>query len=134
MALHNPTYEFIISYICSVRYELMKMNLFKVHIFWEGHKILQYLHLTFDCVYCSRKYGGDFAKFCGLLRIYELYRISFWVLFSNWKNNRIMEVAVGLKIRDLNWKTQNVLHASLTLHWNLSWLDRELKLIFLNEC
>ena len=45
----------------------------KVHIFWEGHKILQNLHLTFDCVYCSQMKGGDFAKFCGLLRIYELY-------------------------------------------------------------
>ena len=31
---------------------------FKVHIFWEGHKILQNLHLIF--VPCS----GDFAKFC----------------------------------------------------------------------
>ena len=45
---------------------------FKVHIFWEGHKILQNLHLTFDCMYCSQKLGEDFAKFCGLLRIYEL--------------------------------------------------------------
>ena len=23
---------------------------FKVHIFWEGHKILQNLHLNFDCM------------------------------------------------------------------------------------
>ena len=44
----------------------------KVHIFWEGHKGLQNLHLTFDCMYCSQKLGEDFAKFCGLLRIYEL--------------------------------------------------------------
>ena len=78
----------------------------KVHRY--GHKILQYLHLTFDCmyctevlfasffsggfitaivvnplerklakctsVYCSQKLGEDFAKFCGLLRIYELYQ------------------------------------------------------------
>ena len=27
---------------------------------------------TFDCMYCSQKLGEDFAKFCGLLRIYEL--------------------------------------------------------------
>ena len=27
----------------------------KVHIFWEGHKILQNFHLTFDCMYCSQK-------------------------------------------------------------------------------
>ena len=44
----------------------------KVHIFWEGHKILRDLQLTFDCMYCSQKLGEDFAKFCGLLRIYEL--------------------------------------------------------------
>ena len=44
----------------------------KVHIFWEGHKILRNLHLTFDCMYSSQKLGEDFAKFCGLLRIYEL--------------------------------------------------------------
>ena len=37
---------------------------FKFHIFWEGHKILRNLHLTFDCMYCSQKFGEDFAKFC----------------------------------------------------------------------
>ena len=31
------------------------------------------LHLTFDRMYCIQKLGEDFAKFCGLLRIYELY-------------------------------------------------------------
>ena len=36
-------------------------------------KFLQNHHLRF--VLCSKHqiYGGDFAKFCGLLRIYELY-------------------------------------------------------------
>ena len=28
---------------------------FKVHIFWEGHKILQNLHLTFDWHYIEQK-------------------------------------------------------------------------------
>ena len=41
----------------------------KVDILWEGHKILRNLYLTFDCMYCSQKWGEDFAKFCGLLRI-----------------------------------------------------------------
>ena len=27
-------------------------------------------------MHCSQKLGEDFAKFCGLLRIYELYRKS----------------------------------------------------------
>ena len=37
-----------------------------IHIFWEGHKILRNLHLTFVCMYCRQKQGGDFAKLCGL--------------------------------------------------------------------
>ena len=46
----------------------------KVHIFLEGHKILRNLHLTFDWHYIGKKKGEDFAKFCGLLRVYELYK------------------------------------------------------------
>ena len=48
----------------------------KVHVFWEGHKILRNLHLTFDHSTYSQKLGEDFAKFCGLLRIYELYYLN----------------------------------------------------------
>ena len=48
-------------------------NSFKVHIFWEGHKILRNLPLTFDCNYIGQKQGEDFAKSWGLLRIYEFY-------------------------------------------------------------
>ena len=44
----------------------------KVHIFWEGHKFLWNLHRTFVLCSNGQIYGGDFAKFCGLLRIYEL--------------------------------------------------------------
>ena len=32
------------------------------------------LHRRFDCYYLGQIYSGDFAKICGLLRIYELYR------------------------------------------------------------
>ena len=35
-------------------------------VFWEGHQI-------FDWQYIGQIIGGDFAKFCGLLRIYEHY-------------------------------------------------------------
>ena len=48
----------------------------KVHTFWEGHNILRNLHLNFDWHCIGQKYGGDFAKVFGLLRIYELY----WVI------------------------------------------------------
>ena len=43
----------------------------KVHIFWEGHKILRNLPRKFDW-----HWSGDFSKFCGLLRIYELYKLE----------------------------------------------------------
>ena len=45
----------------------------KVHIFWEGHTILRNLGQLFDWQYIGQKIGGDFAKLCGLLKIYELY-------------------------------------------------------------
>ena len=43
----------------------------KVNIFSEGHKILWNLHPLFVLCTTSQIIGGDFAKFCGLQRIYE---------------------------------------------------------------
>ena len=43
---------------------------FKVHIFWEGYKILRNLHQLFVLCTACQMNGGEF---CGLLRIYELY-------------------------------------------------------------
>ena len=37
----------------------------KVHIFWEGHKILRNLHRRFDRYYIGI-YGQNFAKLCGV--------------------------------------------------------------------
>ena len=51
---------------------LPKINTGKVHIFRESLKILQNLHQLFVLCTASQIIGGDFAKFCGLLRIYEL--------------------------------------------------------------
>ena len=62
------------------------LGVFKVHIFWEGHKILRNLHLSFVLCSASQRWGEDFAKFSGLLRIYELYknRIEKYYTFGNW--------------------------------------------------
>ena len=57
----------------------------KVHILWEGHKILRNLHLNFVLCSASQIYSGDFAKFCGLLTIYELYVI---ILVTIWMEER----------------------------------------------
>ena len=60
---------------------------FKVHIFWEGHKILPNLHQLFVLCTASQIIGGDLAKFCGLLRIYELYRFKVQSSCISHKNN-----------------------------------------------
>jgi hypothetical protein len=60
------------SYFCP-KMGLLGSQASKVHTFLEGHKILRNLHQLFDWQYIGQIIGGDFAKFCGLLRIYELY-------------------------------------------------------------
>jgi hypothetical protein len=58
-----------------------KNIILKVHICWESPKILRDLHLTFVLCSASQKLGENLAKFCGLLRIYELY-----LRFANMRN------------------------------------------------
>ena len=56
---------YLLSRTCNVQFS-------KVNVFWEGHKILWNLRQFVLCT-ASQIIGGDFAKFYGLLRIYELY-------------------------------------------------------------
>ena len=37
---------------------------------------MQYFHRRFDRYNIGQIYGGDFAKCCGLLRIYEFYKLA----------------------------------------------------------
>ena len=37
------------------------------------------LYHRFDSYYIGQIYGGDFAKICGLLRIYELYLLNYFL-------------------------------------------------------
>ena len=39
----------------------------------KATKFYEISTLILSVMYCRQKQGGDFAKFCGLLRIYELY-------------------------------------------------------------
>ena len=48
------------------------LDIIKVHISWEGHKILRILHLTYVLCSASQKKGEASAKFWGFLRIHEL--------------------------------------------------------------
>ena len=74
----------------------------KVHIIWEGHKILRNLHRRF--VLCSNGQicDEDFAKFCGLLRIYELYidisrnMILFWIIFQVYISIYVSQLSIQI--------------------------------------
>ena len=80
----------------------------KVHIFWEGHKILRNLPLTFDGMYCSQKLGEDFAKFLWPSQ-------NIWTLMFN----KIFLAITNLLINQTFWQkticksivTSNLLHA-----------------------
>ena len=54
----------------NIRSRLIFNSIFQIKI--EGQKILQNLHQLFVLCIASQIIGGDFAKLCGLLRIYEL--------------------------------------------------------------
>ena len=49
-----------------VRHQVVVLKIMGKNVF------LQNLHLTFDWHYIEQMYVGDFPKFCGLLRMYEL--------------------------------------------------------------
>ena len=61
------------------------------------------LHCRFDWHYIEKIYGEDFAKFCGLLRIYELY---YTYVFSGEKGN--LDVWDITKRRSEPIQTQNI--------------------------
>ena len=67
--------SFFFLYMCYISTKFLEIIDFcvKVHIFWEAHKILRNFHHRF--VLCSNSliYVGNFVKFRGPLRIYELY-------------------------------------------------------------
>ena len=90
-----------------------------IPIFWEGHNFLRNLHRRFVPCSNSQIYGGDFAKFCGHLRIYELYRMhciyvvfcaAYSVLFYQ-KYSNVLKRCYSLL---LTWK---ILNPSYIVTW-----------------
>ena len=83
---------------------IIQVSILKVHIFWEGHKILWNLHRRFVLCSASQIYGGDFTKFCGLLRIYELYLTIFKRL--------------GQKLWNYYWFLEYIVKGKTKFFWN----------------
>ena len=57
--------------------------------------------LRFDRYYIGQIYSGDFAKICGLLRIYELYLLTWWT-----KNS--FKLVISLVAQETNVKLRNL--------------------------
>ena len=62
----------------------------KVHIFWEGHKILRNLHQLFDWQYIGQIIGRDFVKFL-------------WPSQNIWTLSKIPELAMSGFICEICW-------------------------------
>ena len=56
----------------NLRHGYVKSTVIKFIYSEKATKIVRNLPLTFDYSTYGQKLGEDFAKFCGLLRIYEL--------------------------------------------------------------
>ena len=73
---------------------------YKVHIFWEGHKILRNIHHRFVLFSVSQICGGDFAKFVVFSEYINFhYRVSYKYLDDFLG---CFEVAVWLKVIFVN--------------------------------
>ena len=111
-----PSIEKIGNNLCLINLETKNTPLWlpicsKVHIFWEGHKILRNLHRRFDRYYIGQIYSGDFAKICGLFRIYELYKnrdSSLQDLYCMWNDFGLKLMECFISVFQWNW----LLHSS----------------------
>ena len=57
---------------------------YKVHIFWEGHKILQNLHRRFDWHYIGQIYGRDFVAFSVCKKSkHKKIQNKYYIIFEN---------------------------------------------------
>ena len=71
--------------------------------------MLRNLHCRFDWEYIGQIYGGDFAKFCGLLRIYnELHKPKKVWLYSKLECNSIKTVFGPIVIMAANNRARPV--------------------------
>ena len=63
-------------------------------------------HLTFEWHYIEQKLGEDFAKFCGLLRIYELYKTESRLQYGNnfWRLLHYIQLSIRPPYRHIGGK------------------------------
>ena len=80
------------------RWRLESCTAVKVQIFWEGYKVLRNLHQLFVRCSASQIVGGDFSKFCGLLKYMNFtyvpkcgkFDLQFWIEAGGAYNRYVM--------------------------------------------
>ena len=74
-------------------------NFVKVHIFWEGHKILRNIHLTFDWHYIQSKVRRRFRKILwpsqNIWALWYLIIITYVPMFVSWTEINIFKSKVN---------------------------------------
>ena len=59
----EKSWQIVVTFVSFAALMELHTTFGKAHIFWEGHKILWNLDLTFDPMYCSQKEGEDSQNF-----------------------------------------------------------------------
>ena len=77
------------------------------------------LHLTFVLCSASQNEGEDFAKFCGLLRIYELFKYH-WFMIKKTKKNIWMQSKKTINTFYYNFLNHVLLNFSSQYYDNLA--------------
>ena len=69
-----------------LKFWIVTSVLYKVPIFWEGHKILRNLPLTFDCMYCRwrfRKILWPSQNISMNFKKIKSFKFKIWALYKN---------------------------------------------------
>ena len=89
----------------------MAPEVFEGNTYTEKCDIFRYI-VKFVLCSIGQIYGRDFAKFCGLLRIYELYTVNSFLLYVNEGH---------IKFQMMSKKTHNLLMDNIRQKWSLFW-------------
>ena len=130
-------WKYVSKSLCNI-WQSFPCLLDKVHIFWEGHKILRNLPLTFDCMYCSKgKISQSFVAFSENMNFKgQIISKGFFGVIhpknkqTNSSKNKFVRLVFG-SIRGyqksfLNYLTftsrQYICHSSYSAPWKRCWV------------
>ena len=121
----KPTWHFC--YILNTLFYMVRVNVWeryilyafvvsnsysKVHVFWEGHKMLRILHLTFDWHYIRRKYWLALHK----TKVRWRFRKILWPSQNMW--TLIRKYMIGFRLLLLAFVWHGMEHIDFQGSWD----------------